>query len=277
MRFRKDSAYHSIAVVEDGQDRYLRFDSSFQSAMDLDDPFVTPFDYVDYLSLAFAYRPEAANVLFVGLGGGSAPKRAWRDFPDVQVHAVELDPEVVDVARRWFALPQDPRLEVEVEDGRRYLQRNERRWDVIVLDAYYSDALPFHLTTQEFLELVRDRLAPGGIVVANVIGAVEGENSKLFRAFYRTYRAVFPSVAVHPVALQGDAAAIRNIIFIAGEGALPSRDFLTERWADVEADHPQVPDLTEAIGGRYEKLVPTRDVPVLTDDYAPTDALILVD
>ena len=185
VRYRKDSAYHSIAVVEDGQDRYLRFDSSFQSAMDLDDPFVTPFDYVPYLSLAFAYRPEAANALYVGLGGGSAPKRAWRDFPDLRLQAVELDPEVVDVARKWFALPQDPRLAVEVEDGRRYLQRNDRRWDVIVLDAYYSDALPFHLTTQEFLQLVRDRLAPGGIVVANVIGAVEGENSKLFRAFYR--------------------------------------------------------------------------------------------
>jgi spermidine synthase len=275
--YRKDSAYHSIAVVEDQNDRYLRFDSSFQSAMNLDDPFVTPFDYVAYLSLAFAYRPEAANALYVGLGGGSAPKRAWRDFPDVQVQAVELDPEVVEVARRWFALPQDPRLAVEVEDGRTYLQRNERRWDVIVLDAYYSDALPFHLTTQEFLELVRDRLAPGGVVVANVIGAVEGENSKLFRAFYRTYRSVFPSVAVHPVSFRGDAAAIRNIIVVAGDGALPSRDFLSERWAEVEAEHRQVPDLTEAIGGRYEKLVPTRDVPVLTDDYAPTDALILVD
>ena len=114
-------------------------------------------------------------------------------------------------------------------------------------------------------------------MVANVIGAVEGQNSKLFRAFYRTYRSVFPSVAVHPVTLQGDAAAIRNIIVVAGTSALPSRDFLTERWADVKEEHPQAPDLTEAIGDRYEKLVPTRDVPVLTDDYAPTDALILVD
>jgi spermidine synthase len=277
VRYRKDSAYHSIAVVEDDTDRYLRFDSSFQSAMDLDDPFATPFDYVAYLSLAFAYRPDPANALYVGLGGGSAPKRAWRDFPDLQVQAVELDPEVVDVARQWFALPQDPRLQVEVEDGRRYLQRSERRWDVIVLDAYYSDALPFHLTTQEFLGLVRDRLAPGGIVVANVIGSLEGENSKLFRAFYRTYRTVFPSVAVHPVAFQGDAAALRNIIVVAGEGALPSSDFLSERWAEVKAEHAQVPDLAAAIRGRYEKLVPTRDVPVLTDDYAPTDALILVD
>jgi spermidine synthase len=276
VRYRKDSAYHAIAVVENDTERYLRFDSSFQSAMRLDDPFVTPFDYVDYLSLAFAYRPEAKTALYVGLGGGSAPKRTWRDFPDVRVQAVELDPEIVSVARRWFALPQDPRLTVEVEDGRRYLQGDKRRWDVIVLDAYYSDSLPFHLTTQEFLELVRDRLAPGGVVVANVIGAVEGPNSKLFRAFYRTYRSVFPSVAVHPVGDLGDPSSLRNIILVAGEGALPGQDFLVERWAEVKAKHPKVPDLSEAIHGRYEKLVPTRDVPVLTDDYAPTDALVLL-
>ena len=278
VRYRKDSAYHSIAVVEDEQDRYLRFDSSFQSAMDLDDPFVTPFDYVPYLSLAFAYRPEAANALYVGLGGGSAPKRAWRDFPDLQLQAVELDPEVVDVARKWFALPQDPRLAVEVEDGRRYLQRNDRRWDVIVLDAYYSDALPFHLTTQEFLELVRDRLAPGGIVVANVIGARRGGE---LEALPR----VLPHVPIGlsergraPGRASGRPASIRNIIVVAGEGALPSRTSSSERWAEVDGRAPEGPGPL-----RRDRAAATRSSSrrgtsrLLTDDYAPTDALILVD
>jgi spermidine synthase len=277
VRFRKDSAYHSIAVVEDSTARYLRFDSSFQSAMELDRPFVSPFEYVDYLSLALAYRPTARNVLFVGLGGGSAPKRLWRDFPSVRIQAVELDPEVVDVAYRWFELPRSPRLQVEVEDGRRFLVVDERRWDVIVLDAYYADSIPFHLATREFMQLVRERLAPGGVVVANVIGALEGENSKLFRSFYRTYRSVFPSLTVHPVDFQRDAVSVRNIIVVAAQQALPSRDFLLERWNGLREEHPQAPDLTGAINRRYEKLVPTRDVPILTDDYAPTDALLLVD
>ena len=277
VRFRKDSAYHSIAVVEDSTARYLRFDSSFQSAMELDRPFVSPFEYVDYLSLALAYRPTARNVLFVGLGGGSAPKRLWRDFPDVRIQAVELDPEVVDVAYRWFALPRSSRLEVDVEDGRRFLVRDERRWDAIVLDAYYADSIPFHLATREFTQLVRERLAPGGVVVANVIGALEGESSKLFRSLYRTYRSVFPSLTVHPVDFRRDATAVRNIIVVAAQGALPGRGFLLERWNELRADHPQAPDLSGAINRRYEKFVPTRDVPILTDDYAPTDALLLVD
>ena len=142
--------------------RYLRFDSSFQSGMYLDDPYRTRFSYSDYLQLSFAYRAQTRRILYVGLGGGSAPKRTWRDFPGVRIDVVELDPEVVDMAYKYFELPRDPRLTVEVEDGRRYVSGHEGPWDVIVIDAFYSDAIPFHLATREFLELARSRLTPAG-------------------------------------------------------------------------------------------------------------------
>ena len=128
----KDSQYHRIAVVEDDTTRYLRFDSSFQSGMYVDDPYKTRFEYSDYLQLPFAYRPSTKRVLYIGLGGGSALKRTWRDFPSVQVDGVEIDPEVVDVAYEFFELPRDPRLKVAVEDGRRFLAENDGPWDVIV-------------------------------------------------------------------------------------------------------------------------------------------------
>lgn len=274
----KDSQYHRIAVVEDDDSRYLRFDSSFQSGMYPDDPFRTRFRYTDYLQLAFAYKPNARRVLYVGLGGGSAPKRTWRDFPGVRIDAVELDPEVVDVAYRWFELPRDPRVNVEVEDGRRYLVAEDGPWDAIVIDAFYSDSIPFHLATREFLDLARSRLAPGGVLVANIIGAVRGSESRLFRSMLRTYRSVLPTVAVHPVAEPGDddLTAIRNIILVAGEGAAPSKRFLRERWEGVRRRSPGSPDLDQAIAARVDDPIPTEDVPVLTDDYAPTDALLLL-
>ena len=236
----KDSQYHRIAVVDDDTTRYLRFDSSFQSGMYLNDPFRTRFGYSDYLQLSFAYRPEGKRVLYIGLGGGSAPKRTWRDFPDVHIDAVELDPEVVDVAYKYFELPRDPRLEVEVEDGRRYVVANDGPWDTIVVDAFYSDSIPFHLATREFLELVRSRLAPGGTVVANIIGAVRGPDSRLFRSMLRTYRSVFPTVSIHPVLDSGgkDLGVIRNIILVAGDAAAPSKEFLLERWRDVRRRSP---------------------------------------
>ena len=274
----KDSQYHRIAVVEDEDSRYLRFDSSFQSGMYRDDPFRTRFRYADYLQLAFAYKLGAKKILYIGLGGGSAPKRAWRDFPAVRIEAVELDPEVVDVAYEFFALPRDPRLRVDVDDGRRFLNANEGPWDAIVIDAFYSDSIPFHLATHEFLQLASSRLTPGGVLVTNIIGAVRGRNSRLFRSMLRTYRSVLPTVAIHPVRDGGgeDLSGIRNIILVAGEGAAPSKEFLRERWAQVRRESPGAPDLAEAIQGRFDDAVPTDDVPILTDDYAPTDALLLL-
>ena len=274
----KDSQYHRIAVVDDEESRYLRFDSSFQSGMYLNDPYRTRFGYSDYLQLAFAYRPETRRVLYVGLGGGSAPKRTWRDFPNAQVDVVELDPEVVNVAYRYFELPRDPRLDVEVEDGRRFLAQNDRPWDTIIVDAFYSDSIPFHLATREFLELAQSRLAPGGTVVANIIGAVRGPDSRLFRSMLRTYRAVFPTVSIHPVLDAGgkDLEVVRNVILVAGDAAAPSKEFLLERWRDVRRRSPGAPNLTDAIRGRVDVAVSTADVPVLTDDYAPTDALLLL-
>jgi spermidine synthase len=278
VRYAKDSRYHRVVVADDDDTRYLRFDSSFQSGMWLDDPYKTRFAYTDYLQLALAYRPQAKRILFVGLGGGSVPKRMWRDFPQLRLDVVELDPDVVDVTRRFFALPDDERLNVVVEDGRRFVAQTDERWDAIVLDAFYSDSIPFHLATREFLELAQSRLAPGGVVVSNIIGAVEGRQSRLFRSMVRTYRSVFPSVAVHPV-VDGpdrDWTEIRNIIVVTGDGAVPRKGFLERRWAELRKTAPGAPDLTAAIRFRYDREIPTRDVPLLTDDYAPTDALLLL-
>jgi spermidine synthase len=274
----KDSRYHRIAVVEDDLSRYLRFDSSFQSGMYVKEPYDTRFAYTDYLQLALAYQPTARRILFVGLGGGSAPKRMWRDFPSLQVDVVELDGEVVAAAYRFFGVPRDPRLSVEVEDGRRFLARHDGPWDAIVVDAFYSDSIPFHLATREFLELARSRLRPGGVVVTNIIGTVKGDESRLFRSMLRTYRAAFPTVAIHPVLETGDRDldVVRNLILVSGEGAAPSKEFLLQRWAAIRRRAPGAPDLTTAIRNRYDADVPTNDVPVLTDDYAPTDALLLL-
>jgi spermidine synthase len=278
VREARETRYHRLVVADDQESRYLRFDSSFQSGMYIDRPFATRFEYTDYLDLGIAYNPDAQRMLFVGLGGGSAPKRIWRDFPDSQLQVVELDPDVVDAAYKWFEVPRDERLQVDVEDGRRWLVRNDERWDVIVLDAFYSDSIPFHLATQEFVELARDRLEPGGVVVVNLIGAITGDQSRLVRSVMRTYRSVFPTVALHPVNLDGDTdpANIRNVILVATESPLPAKSFLQSRWNDIRAASNGAPDLTRAIRDRWDRNVPMADVPLLTDDYAPTDALLLL-
>jgi spermidine synthase len=276
--FRKDTRYHGLAVVDDDETRYLRFDNSFQSGMWLDRPFATRFQYTDYFDLGLAYNPDARNVLFIGLGGGSAPKRFWRDFPALDLQVVELDPVVADVAYRYFGLPRSPRLDVEIEDGRRFLVRDDRRWDVIALDTFYADSIPFHMTTLEFLDVLRTRLAPGGVVVVNTIGSIRGSGSRLFRSLYKTYATEFPTVLIHPVADPGYTdESLSNLIIVATEGAAPSKAFLRSRWAAIRARARTAPDLARAIRNRHEGAIPLRDVPTLTDDYAPTDSLLLLE
>ncbi len=277
VREARDTRYHRMLVLDGDGTRYLRFDNTFQSAMRLRDPYATVFAYTDYLQLGLAYAPTARNVLFVGLGGGSAVKRVWRDFPALDLHAVELDPDVVRAAHRWFRLPEDPRLQVTVQDGRRFLQTHDDRYDVIVIDAYFADSIPFHLATAQFFELVRSRLKPGGVVVSNVIGAVTGPQSKLLRAMAKTYRTAFPTVVVHPVFQGGDRAPdiIRNVILVATEGALPATSVLEQNWAERRAASPGALDLRAAIRNRWRQPLRFDDVPLLTDGFAPTDSLLV--
>ena len=269
---RRDTRYHHVLVVQDAQTRYLRFDNSFQSAMELAHPYRARFPYTNAMQLAFAYRTSARRVLFIGLGGGSAPKRIHRDFPNVRLRVVEIDPDVLGVARKWFAFPRS--IPVAIADGRRLLEHDRRRYEVIAIDAYYADAVPFHLTTREFLETVREH--PGGVVVVNVIGGLRGDGSKLLRSFVRTYREVFPTVEVHPVYSYGTQPfTVGNNILVATTGAAPDVDALLARWRAVRARHPLAPDLRRVIRGRVDRELPLADVPTLVDDYAPTDALLV--
>ena len=278
IREARDTQYHRLVVADDDDSRYLRFDSSFQSGMWLSDPYRTRFLYTDYLDLGIAHRPSAKNVLFIGLGGGSAPKRMWRDFPDAAAAGGRAG------SRRSSTPPTagsssraSPRLTVDADDGRQWLTRHRQKWDVIVIDAFYADSIPFHLATHEFLELVRERLSPGGVVVVNIIGAVTGDESKLLRSLTKTYRSAFPTVLLYPVydgVGDRNPTYTRNVILVATDGAAPTTAFLRQRWQEIRKATPTAPALDNAIADRWARPVRFDDVPVLTDDYAPTDALL---
>ena len=131
--YKKDSLYHHIVVTDDDGLRTLRFDRLRQSAMDLNEPNRMVFHYTQYLHLAMAFHSAPQRVLFIGLGGGSAPKRFHRDYPSLQIDVAELDPEVVSVAKRYFMFQESERMRAQAVDGRIFLQKTPQRYDVIVL------------------------------------------------------------------------------------------------------------------------------------------------
>lgn len=273
--FSQDTQYHRITVTEDELARHLRFDRGHQSAIDLADEYTSHIRYPDYLHLALAAKPDAQSVLVLGLGGGALSKRMWRDYPDMQVDSVEIDPVVVDVAERYFDLPQDERLHVFTEDGRRHVQRCEEKYDIVVVDAYYSDSLPYHMTTEEFFGEIKTILAPDGVVAYNVISALEGEQSELFRSMYRTVGGVFDETWVFGVQLaeNPDLLRNRNIVVLATDTEIEREEMLARIESNLDGA-VSVPGFERFGEDLYTGMVDMADVPVLTDSHAPTDSLI---
>jgi len=271
--YARDTVYHRITVSDEGVIRYLRLDRYWQSGRDRATPLRTVFSYTDYLHLPLALIPHPKRVLFVGMGGGTAPSRFFHDYPDLAIDVVEIDPAVADTARRYFGLPRSPHLTVHVQDGRLWLRRATDRYDLIVLDAYLIDTIPFHLATREFYEEAAARLAPGGAVAANVIGALRGPESRLFRAIDKTFASVFPAVYVFPV--DGDAGeALQNIIIVGAAGPrLDARAVRARAQDAVASGRVTVAGFAQDAATLVERPIETGDVPLLTDDFAPTDVL----
>jgi spermidine synthase len=227
------------------------------------------FHYTQYLHLAMAFHDNPQRVLFIGLGGGSTPRRFHRDYPTLRIDVAELDPEVISVAKRYFTFRESERMQVQAVDGRIFLQKTPHRYDVIVLDAYYADAIPFHLSTREFLQELKAKLTPTGILVSNIIGSVHGADSKLFRSMLKTLQTEFPQTYVFPV------DEVSNIIVIATQGKerLGKQEVMRRARRLEEERKVQFP--LERFAHTYVlDPIPLHDVPVLTDDYAPVDGLL---
>ena len=272
----KDTFYHRIRVEEDDEARYMYFDRTLQSAMNLKDPTTLRLIYSRYTSLGFTFRPDAKRILIIGLGGGSIPKKLQKEFPSLEIDVVEIDPEVIQIAKNHFNVRESNRLHLHAQDGRLFLTRTANQYDIILLDAYYADAMPFHLATREFFELAQRKLTPNGIVVANLISAVTGPSGKIARAFVKTERRVFPQTYVFAARRAENVSTdtIQNIIVVATKDKqrLEIKEIVKQ---SIALNKGLFPDPIQDIGvAYYDGPLPDQDVPVLTDDYAPTDNLL---
>lgn len=269
----RDSAYHRLLVTEDGRHRWLRADNIWHTQMDLQDPHGRGLPYACYTDIAFLINPNIRRVLVIGLGGGTIPKRFVRDYPEVVVDSVEIDPDVISIAQRYFHVRPGPRLRIHEADGRQFLRRSREKWDLIVLDAYYADTVPFFLTTREFFEVVRERLTPQGVIANNIVGAVTGPRSNFFRSVYKTMADVFPQI--HAFEVRESDARLTNIMVFGMNSPRPvTHEELRQRAREAQGTRIKDPRLAWRVDNYVHTRVRTGDVPILTDDYAPVDALM---
>jgi spermidine synthase len=285
--YEADSAYHHILVVDDlrTNSRYLQFNNQIESGIDLAPPHETRVSYTDAFQLARIFRPGLERVLIIGGGGGVGARKLITDDPRVAVDLAEIDQKVVDVGHRFFYLKPSPRLRVHTEDGRSFVRRTTERYDLVVLDAYtIGGQIPFHLTTQEFMREVKGVLRPGGLVLANINGTLEGARSQILRSEYKTFGEVFNNLYVFPLMRETergqnkllDPLMRRNVILIATDDTRAwTKDSIASE-AERLFRERVVQTRTFVEDARQFLPAPLRtdDVPLLTDDYAPVDTML---
>jgi len=263
------TAYADLKVVDDRDVRTMYIGCVPQSATYTDGREGYVFGYAKYAHLPLLFQNDTERALFIGGGGFTIPQRYVAEYPDVTVDTVEIDPEVVRVAKKHFGLREGPRMNVHVGDGREFLAGTNRTYDVIVLDAFRADKVPFHLTTREFMELAASKLDADGVLVANIITARAGDGSAFGRAMVKTMNETFPRVYQFPTA---NTNALQNIELVATK----SGERYTRSELRALADEKTV---GVDLSGTFSRMRPagdvrTDDVPVLTDDYAPVDDLL---
>ncbi|MBI4657688.1 MAG: fused MFS/spermidine synthase [Verrucomicrobia bacterium] len=273
--FETTSPYHHIRVVDQQGIRTLSFDQSQETRMSLRNPLTGHFSYTEFFHMPWLWNPKMKSVLMIGLGGGSIQRAYQRSYPDVVVDTVELDPTVVEVAKKYFFVTETPTHKIQVLDGRLHLRRTQKKYDAIILDAYkssrYGSFIPYHLVTKEFFELAREHLTDDGVVAYNVIGNLQGWRTDILGAVYATLKSVFPQVYLFP------ASDSWNIVMIATRNAEAFTYAKLGRQANELAarNRLSMPSFrTRMAAFRVSAPPSSNGTQVLTDDFAPLDGLL---
>jgi spermidine synthase len=232
-----------------------------------DDPLSGGFAYTDYFHMPMILRPEIRSVLFIGLGGGTGPKRFVHDYPHVVVDVAEVDPVVIRVAREHFGVEPGPRLRLHHADGRTFVRRAQKPYDLIVIDAYstnrYGATIPAHLTTREFFAECATRMTPEGILLFHLAADRE---SLIARSIAKTIASSFP----HIVTFTDSAEIMASRTSI----AMPRAEFVARTAALERQGAIRLPGLVGRAEQVNETPMQTVGVRLFTDDYAPVDVLM---
>lgn len=268
----KESAYQYMQVIDEGGMRYLKVNEGLGvfSVLNLRGPLTGRyFDFFTLLPYFVEQKKEPLEILILGVAGGTISTQMNQVLASqfkFNVDGVDIDPAILNLARAWFGISY-PNVQLHVADAREFLRRTDKRYDLIIVDAYAQQLyIPFHLTTKEFFQEVNRHLNPGGIVAMNVNAS--SDESKLLNAITNTLYTSFTAVYAY-----SDLLWSWNYLLIAAQHdiAFPSlyasTDFgvlqtTMDRFYDYVAPWPLRPEFG-----------------ILTDDRAPveymTDAMIV--
>ncbi len=264
--YQKESIYQTLTVFQEGSVHRLYGGRMSFSAIDMRKPYHHVMEYTEMMIMGMAYVESPKDILMIGLGGGTIATYLRKYYPDLNITIVELDNAVLECSQKFFDFKTDENMEVVIQGGRWYLMKNKNKHDVIFLDAYHGDYIPFHLLTKEFLILVKDHLKQDGIVVSNT-----WSNQKLYERESATYADVFG----HFDSYLGKRSGNR-IIISSKNGKKFDESSLYQSMANkqdqIQFQEVYLPELFEKTYDR--DLTWPEQTQILTDDYAPVNTLI---
>ena len=180
-------------MAQSGSLRMLRFDmTGFEGVIHLENPHLVLFDYMRLQLLCLLWNFEPERILVIGLGVGILPKIFHYLSPNTMIDVVEIDPVVIDLARKYFDFHENNFIRVYIEDGRHFLERQQsNQYDVIMVDVFtVNGRIPHALRTLECLGEYLRILKSTGLVVANFLYEQESRYRQtyaraLFKHIYR--------------------------------------------------------------------------------------------
>lgn len=270
--YNNDGVYERLLVYDgDYHGRPTRFfqqDRSSSAAMFLDSDDLV-YDYTKYYALYKLFTPNVKNALVIGGGAYSIPKALLSDIPNAHVDVAEIEPALYDLAQQYFKLAPSPRLTNYIEDGRRFLRRNDKRYDLIFSDVYQSlYSIPDHFTTQEFFVIAKSRLQPGGMFIANLIGDLSRQQPSFLLSEIRTFQTVFPNSYVFAVTDPGSVQP-QNVMVVG---------YNSDQKIDVNS--PTIRNSSNVIirdlGSKRVDMdrFELSPYPILKDNFAPVESMI---
>jgi len=259
------SPYGEIRVLEMEDTRYLIIDGGVHSMVNASN-WKSNYPYVAVMDLTRFFFDNPGKLLLIGLGGGSIVKTFASNGWDVD--AVEIDPVVTKIALKYFGL-NPSEAKIFHMDGRRFLFTHKEKYDLIIMDAFGSSSIPFHLVTEESFGLIASRLKEDGILAINIEAI--GWRDEIVKSLATTLKQHFDEVLALPISEPPNT--LGNVVLVASrQRHLDFPDEMLGRPIDYLRDpymHWYVLQLNHAWDNRF---VPGTDSNLLlTDDLNPVD------
>jgi predicted membrane-bound spermidine synthase len=278
--YEQESAYNYIQVLDIDGYRYLRLNEG-QGVHSMWHPTQLGFNgpWEQFLVAPFfnspdelgPYSPERVkSMAIIGLAAGTAARQASAVFGPIPIDGYEIDPAIIEVGRKYFGM-NEPNLDAIAQDGRWGLAHSSHKYSIVAIDAYRPPYIPWHLTTQQFFQIVHDHLTTDGTMVINV-GNAPGDR-RLVDGLASTIRTVFPSIYIMDV-----PDTFNSIIYATLRPTQVTNLYKNLLYLFTRQDVN--PLLVESIQKAivYQQPVPKTTV-VFTDDLAPvewiTNSLVL--